>query len=203
MMALKDKLCLFDANKQPQRGDIILSHENTIFSKLVQWITGSEWSHVSIYVGTLLFINNRIWRIPDTDEEIQHVIELNEEVKIIKDCVIGAVPKRGVSFTKFFEIENKAIYRVRDMPSEDIKKVIYFALDKLDHPYDYLQCLLLFYRIFVDMLTVYEGDPNPDKFICSELVAKAFLSVGIEFGNIVDNVLPGTIASSSLVMRIK
>lgn len=184
----------------PQRGDIILSYENTIFSKSVRWITNSEWSHVSIYAGTLCCVN-KIWRIPDS--ETLQTIEFGDDVKFVKDCVIGAVPNKGVSFAKLFTIENKAIYRIENLPNDEIKKVIYFALSKLGHPYDYYQCLLLFYRILANALTTYRGDPNPDKFICSELVARAFGSIGIEFGSIIDNVLPETIAASPLTIRIR
>lgn len=201
MIPLRDRLY---TSEQPHCGDIILSYENTFFSKVVRWLTDSKWSHVSIYAGTLLQINDKIYPCRMLDNtEVQQSVEDDSEIKILKDCVISAVPRKGVSITKFYEIENKAVYRIDQIDYTEAERVIEFALNKLNQPYDYYQCVLLLYRIFSDTLLINKGDPNPDKFICSELVAKAFSQIGIEFGNIIDNILPETIAASTLTTRIK
>lgn len=194
------------------RGDLILSREKTLFSWLVRKVTKSEWSHVGIYLGTIVHVVERSipmerWQIVDSEEEAQSV--LNTAIRnnahdylIMRDQYISAVPFKGVSLSSVLGINTKVVYRVKEATSLQCYDVASFCLSKIGCSYDYLQGLLLGYRIFTDKIDKYAGDPNPDEYVCSELVSEAWDSVGVRFGKIVDNVLPKQLAESNLVERV-
>jgi hypothetical protein len=58
------------------------------------------------------------------------------------------------------------------------------------------------WRILTGNLERNAGDPAPGKYECSEFVAEMFSKVGVDFGKIVDNVLPETIWSSPFVQQL-
>lgn len=81
-------------------GDLILSREDTFFSKLIRFVTRCNWSHVSIYIGEDEFIS----AIPFqgiciksmdiiSDAAICEVIDITEEqrelVVDISKCFLG------------------------------------------------------------------------------------------------------------------
>jgi hypothetical protein len=116
--------------------------------------------------------------------------------------VVSAVPLEGVRISPLWSIANKAVYRVKNLNKLDAELVASFCKAKVGSKYDYVQALLLGYRILTDKLDVNKGDPSEKRFVCSELVAEAFATVGIFFGKIVDNALPATLANSPLVERV-
>ena len=156
------------------RGDIVLSKEQSPTSWILRKLTRSQWSHVGIYDGF--------------------------------GKVISAVPFKGVIYKNYGEMfekcSNVGVYRVKDMTKQRADKVIEFCEKHRDTKYDFMQAAVLGWRILTDGLKTNTGDPNPDNFVCSELVAEAFASIGINFGKIPDNVLPSTIEKSHLVRRV-
>jgi len=156
------------------KGDIVLSKEQTTMSWLVRKVTKSNWSHVGIYNGL--------------------------------GKVISSVPFRGVVYKNYgdmFDVcSNVCVYRVKDLSEEKADEVLKFCDSKQGIKYDFAQAALLGWRIVFNTLETAKSDPNPNNFVCSELVAEAFHSVGIDFGKIPDNVLPGTIEKSPLTRRI-
>lgn len=116
---------------------------------------------------------------------------------------ISAVPFEGVCEKKLDSIEDKAVYRLKTVTDAQRKAICQFCRERLGCPYDFVQVILLAYRIFTDQLKSNAGDPHPNQYVCSELVAEACASQGIYFGKVVDNVLPQTIAKSELVERIE
>lgn len=153
-----------------QRGDIIVSREDTFSSWLMRVVTQSAWSHASLYVDNML--------------------------------IVSSVPFCGVSVTSLHDVRTWKAYRVKNITDAQRDGATMYATDRIGRPYDFLQALLLGYRLLSDTIDVNDGDPSPDRYVCSELVAEAYASQGVVFGKIVDNVLPGVLAKSPLVEEI-
>jgi len=119
-----------------------------------------------------------------------------------KDKFISAIPFSGVCEKDLKGVDHYAIYRVKGLTSDQAKKVIAFCKERLGDGYDFFQIILLGYRVMTDKLDKNDGDPHPDQYVCSELVSEAFASIGIYFGKIVDNALPGEFADSDLVDEV-
>lgn len=211
MKTLREKLQqLKDTPMLTQRkGDIVLSYENTFFSWVVRTITSSKWSHVGIYVGDIVHLmtkDKHDWILTDTEDEIQQTVNTAQEMdincEILRNVIVSAVPGRGVSFTDFDTVENKAVFEVLCITKLQREQVLKAAISRYGQVYDYWQIIILIYRILTDTLQTNKGDAFPDKYVCSELVAESFYAAGYSFGKIIDNVLPETIAQSSLTRQI-
>jgi len=167
------RLCMLNVLKI-ERGDLVLSKEQSPISWILRKISKSQWSHVGIYDG--------------------------------RGKVISAVPFKGVVYKSygdmFSKCTNVGVYRVKGLSVEKADKVIEFCEKHKDTKYDFMQAAVLGWRILTKSLKTNTGDPNPNNFVCSELVAEAFESVGVSFARIADNVLPVTIEKSNLVRRI-
>ena len=116
---------------------------------------------------------------------------------------ISAVPFQGVCLKALTKVDRYGVYRVKGLDDNQRAQVVRFCVERVGWPYDFVQILLLGWRIFTDRLKTNAGDPYPTKYVCSELVAEAYASVGVFFGKIVDNVLPGTIAKNKDTIRIR
>jgi len=115
---------------------------------------------------------------------------------------ISSVPFSGVCEKCLKDVNHYAVYRVKGLSKLQADKAVEFCKERLGKGYDFLQIILLGYRLLTDKLDVNAGDPHPDQYVCSELISEAFASVGIHFGKIVDNALPKAFAESDLVTEI-
>lgn len=115
---------------------------------------------------------------------------------------ISAHPVHGVCSVPFEGIQEYAQFRVTGLTPQQRAAVVAFCTARIGKTYDYVQILVLFWRIITDSLMTAEGDMCPDSYVCSELVAEAYASIGVNFGRVVDNVLPGTIIRSERTIRI-
>jgi len=111
---------------------------------------------------------------------------------------ISAVPFKSVCITKTDTIKYFDVYRMKEITKEQIDKVIEFCESKINAKYDFMQCILLFYRKVSGKLKKNNSDPNENKYECSELIGEAFASQGIKFCEHIENTFPGTIADSDL-----
>ena len=123
-------------------------------------------------------------------------------IAIDDKSIVSAVPLSGVSESPL-PTERCAIYRLTGVPQEKRLKMVSFCVERMGAPYDYIQALLLAWRIFTDTIKTADGDPCKDRYLCSELISEAAASEGIHFGHIVDNVLPETIAASELTTKVE
>lgn len=114
----------------------------------------------------------------------------------------SAVPFKGVCKQPLPDLERRAICRVKEINDSQRQIVIDFCQENLGKPYDFMQVLLVGWRILTHKIDTNASDPNANKYECSEFVAEMFSRVGVMFGKIIDNVLPETIWASPLVERI-
>lgn len=114
---------------------------------------------------------------------------------------ISSVPFKGVCAVRFSTIKDYAQYSVGGITDDERQQIVDFCTAKLGRKYDFIQALFLFWRIITDSLRTNAGDIRPNHYVCSELVAEAYASIGVNFGPIVDNVLPGTIIKHPRTVR--
>lgn len=115
----------------------------------------------------------------------------------------SAVPFKGVCLQPLADLTKKAVCRVKNINDSQRQIVTELCSQSIGKKYDFCQVLLVGWRILTHRLNKNSGDPYPDKYECSEFVAEVFSKVGVNFGKIIDNVLPETIWSSPLVDRLE
>lgn len=155
-----------------QRGNIVLSRENSFFSWLVCWQTESNWSHAGVLDGSG------------------------------SGNVISSVPFRGVSKTPLSKIHEYGVFRVEGVNDSQLERVAELAEHKIGCSYDFTQAFLLGWKVITGTLKKNMHDPNEDKYVCSELVAELYGQIDVNFGVYHDNVLPKTIEDSKRVRLV-
>ena len=157
-------------------GDIILVEGNSRAAQMVKKITMS-WSHVSLYIGRLHDIED-----PELREKIIKHFDPNPNEQLIVESVFG----KGNYIDNLQTFKNKHIRLCRpyQISHEDIQKVIKYALEQLDAPYNvrhffdlgrYLLSAKLIPRRWNS--TLFTKDTKNTQEICSGMIAKAFMSV--------------------------
>ena len=116
---------------------------------------------------------------------------------------VSAVPMQGVCSRPLAIVENRAIYRVKNLLPEQIAQLRAFCFSKIGAKYDMTQVFVLGWRIITNTVNKYGDDAKPNKFECLEFVGEAFDSIGIRFGKYVDNLLPNMITKSNLVALVE
>lgn len=151
-------------------GDIILSTTDSIFSRLIRWYIGSDYSHSSIYIG---------------NGKIVHSIAL-----------------KGVSIADISLLSDFAVYRYVGLTLTQQNAVRSFCMANIGKKYDWYHILVLAYRILFGKIEEYGGDYCPERYVCLELVTQAYLSIGVGFYSVSDNVLPQHIANHNKTVKI-
>lgn len=142
-------------------GDVLLVEGNTRISRVIRYVTQSNWTHAALYIGGVLGNGN------------PHML-------IEADIVEGVVASPLTSFVHL----NTRICRPVGLTEEDRSRLINFAIGEIGYAYDLKNVfdLLRFYvpmpmpvRFRRRMLAFGSGDPT--RAICSTLIAQAFQQV--------------------------
>lgn len=153
--------------KTLQPCDILLIEGNLKYSEIIKYVTQSTWSHCALYIGdNHQFFNNT------TDSP----------------CLIEALLSEGVvisPLSHYFNL-NTRILRPVSLNETEKQKIIDFCLNRLGNPYDidnildllkyYVPLMRIFIRKKGDAGNIF-GSGDPEKVICSSLLAQAFETV--------------------------
>jgi hypothetical protein len=139
-------------------GDLLLSKDMGPFTYPIRYFTGSPYTHVDIYAGEL-------YNAP---------------------IIIGSGPVffnflSKVRVAPLTSLQHYDVYRMKGNKN-GIKKVLKFAVSQLDHPYGYLELVLIGYRLLLKKLNykygfnfnVQTSDKAVNKWVCSELAAAGY-----------------------------
>ena len=148
---------------QLRTGDIVFCSGTYFFSRTIQWITKSVWSHVGI-----------IYR----DDNLQRIFVLESET------VIGVRLAPLSKYLHDYHGRNKpykgriVIARLTPAPDDEkLKTAISFGMDELTRPYDNWEIC----RIAMRILFRRGRKVRDRKYICSELVYEAFRKADVAF----------------------
>jgi hypothetical protein len=146
-----------------QPGDVLLVEGNSRVSSAIKYLTQSTWSHAALCVGP---IPGRF-----TDDGEPHVLV---EAELGMGVISSPLSRHQTSHTR--------ICRPAAMESDDLRRIIDFAVAKIGDNYDVKNVVdLLRYlmphppvpsRFRRRLLALGSGDPT--RFICSTLIAQAF-----------------------------
>jgi hypothetical protein len=141
-------------------GDVLLSEGNTRGAALVRRITRSPWAHVSIYVGPLD-------EGPDAP------------------CIVEADVAAGVRSVPLSELAGQQVrvLRPKNLSEFDRQRLVHWVVGCIGHAYDFGHAWRLAIALRLPLLgrlgsagSTMAG--NTTRFICSTLVAHAFVLVG-------------------------
>ena len=148
---------------QLRTGEIVFCSGTYCFSRTIQWITKSVWSHVGI-----------IYR----DDNLQRIFVLESET------VIGVRLAPLSKYLHDYHGRNKpykgriVIARLTPAPDDEkLKTAISFGMDELTRPYDNWEIC----RIAMRILFRRGRKVRDRKYICSELVYEAFRKADVAF----------------------
>jgi hypothetical protein len=144
------------------RGDVLLSEGNTRVSSLIKRLTGSPWSHVSMYVGPL-----------DDENDPR--------------CIVEADVAAGVRSIRLSELDalNVRVLRPASLDSTKRSRLAEWVTSRIGSKYDHAHALLLGRRLLRLSLRPRTGPPSftatstATRFICCSLLVHAFASVGL------------------------
>jgi len=147
-------------------GDVLLVEGNTRVSVAIKYLTQSTWSHAALFVG-----EKALAQMPGA-----------EPVMLIEADIRDGV--RAVPISAFKGLHTR-ICRPVGLSSEDLEKVIAYAVSRIGQQYDLKNVFDLARYLFPmppvpvrwrrRMLAFGSGDPS--RAICSTLIAQAFQSV--------------------------
>ena len=149
--------------EQLHTGDLVFCSGTYVFSRAIQWVTKSVWSHVGI-----IYRDYHLERIFVLESETAIGVRLAPLSKYLRDYHGRNKPYKG----------RIVIGRLTPEPDVDsLKKVISFGMDELTRPYDNWEILRIALRILFR-----RGRKNRDRrYICSELVYEAYRKVDLRF----------------------
>jgi permuted papain-like amidase YaeF/Yiix C92 family enzyme len=148
---------------QLMTGDIFFSSGSYRFSRIIQKLTKSVWSHVAI-----VYRDVELKRIMVLEAEPKIGIRLIPLSKYIKDYKGTKKPYKGQVVIAKLNF---------DLPHENMNNAISFGLDELSRPYDNWEIIRIFLRI---IFRIGKREKNRN-YICSELVRDAFSKAEIIF----------------------
>ena len=143
------------------RGDVLLSEGNTRVAALVKRITGSPWSHVSMYVGPL----------DDSSDP---------------PCIVEADMAEGVRSIRLSELDALRVRVLRPTILDDIDRcrLADWVVSRIGSEYDLKHALVLGRALLrLSLPTRLQSSPcttanSATRFICCSLLAHAFAVVG-------------------------
>jgi hypothetical protein len=145
-----------------RRGDVLLSAGNTRASSLIKRLTGSPWSHVSMYVGPL-----------DDGHDPR--------------CIVEADIAAGVRSIRLSQLDalNVRVLRPASLDSMKRSRLAEWVTSRIGSEYDHAHALLLGRRLLRLPLRARTGPSSSTatstatRFICCSLLVHAFASVGL------------------------
>jgi hypothetical protein len=141
-----------------RRGDVLLSEGTTRVSILIKRLTGSPWSHVSMYVGPL-----------DDGHDPR--------------CIVEADIAAGVRSIRLSELDalNVRVLRPSSLDGPNRNRLVEWVTSRIGSEYDHAHALQLGRRLLRLPLRT-RARPSSSaatRFICCSLLAHAFASVGL------------------------
>jgi uncharacterized protein YycO len=159
-----------------QKGDLIVVGEiGTFISHMIKKISNSPFSHVAMY-----------WQNGKIVEAAWNGVVVNDVYKYYSE--------------KF----NAAAFRINDLTERQAEVMLAFALAQEGKGYDWLQFFGLFWLYMTGKRRTEVDVDVHNRFICSELVAKAAEDAGISFSSSfpIENITPADIARSKIVEQV-
>jgi hypothetical protein len=143
-----------------RRGDVLLTEGITLLAALVRRLTGSKWSHVSMYVGPL-------------------------EEGSDPPCVVEADIAAGVRAVPLSEFKGMRVRVLRPtrLHDADRTRLADWVVSRIGAEYDLAHAWALGRRLLrlsptSPLPTLSSGNGSTRRFICSSLLAQAFMLVG-------------------------
>lgn len=144
-------------------GDLVFCSGNYLFSKAIQKLTKSTWSHVAI-----IYKDEELGRVLVLEAEARIGIRLIPLSSYLKDYSYTRRPYKGKIFIAKLNTELK---------KENLNKGVSFGLDELTRPYDNWEIFRIFLRILFK-----KGKREKNRsYICSELVQAIYAKAGVTF----------------------
>ncbi len=142
-------------------GDIVFCSGGYFFSKIIQKLTQSTWSHCGI-----IYKDNELDRVLILESETLIGVRLIPVTKYLKDYKEKHRPYKGKIIIASLEQELKVL---------NIKEGISFGLDQLAQPYDNWEIFRILLRIVFK-----KGKRERNRnYICSELVRDIYINSGV------------------------
>lgn len=143
-----------------RQGDVLLTDGNSRAAALVRRVTRSPWSHVSMYVGPL--------------EEGPDPL-----------CIVEADVAAGVRAVRLSEFRDQRVrvLRPRGLDDEQRRRLADWVVSRIGGQYDLAHAWALAKRLLLPLSRHVPAAPaamahNATRFICSTLLAQAFLFAG-------------------------
>jgi hypothetical protein len=148
---------------QLQTGDLVFCSGNYFFSKIIQGLTKSGWSHVGV-----IYKDKELDRILLLESEVLIGVRLIPLSKYLKNYKDTKKPYKG----------NMIIAKLSEPPTPiNLNKGISFGLDELCRPYDNYEI----FRILIRMLFKITKREKNKLYICSELVRDIYRKANKKF----------------------
>jgi len=161
--------------------------------------------------GCILAIKNKSWKSWLIRKAIKcdynHVGIFVDNERIVESTFKGVYITPFEVFKKKKEkgeIYDYAVFEVIGISEEQKEKVAEYALGEVGNKYDLVQFFNIALFLFLNIARIVEPIDIRHAWVCSELVAEAYDSVGIRFTEDVDPdlITPADIVCSKLVRRI-
>lgn len=158
-----EKVDYLSIRDELKTGDLIFCSGDYTFSKLIEGLTKSVWSHVG-----MIYKDETLGRILVLESEKMYGVRLAPLSKYVKDYHGKNKPYKG----------QIAIAKLQPLPDTQVmNNAISFGLDELTKPYDNSEIIRIALRILFQI-----GKRKRDKkYVCSELVYECFAKAGITF----------------------
>ena len=147
-------------------------------SKVIRYLTQSNWTHATLYIGRLYDIESKQLR-----EKIRSQYSGNEEDQLIIESELGQ--GTVIRSLTVYEKENIRICRPKDFNYNDSQKIMFHVISQLGKQYSIRQIFdlmrfLLPYRLMPrkigsSLFVFHSGSAS--KTICSSMIAEAFCLV--------------------------
>ena len=142
-------------------GDLFFSSGSYLFSRAIQNLTKSVWSHVAV-----VYVDQELGRVMLLEAEPYIGIRLIPLSKYIKDYNGKRRPYKG----------QIVVAQLKEpIPKENLNRGISFGLDELTRPYDNYEIARIMVRI---LLRISRREKNR-AYICSELVRDILAKSGV------------------------
>lgn len=142
-------------------GDIVFCSGNYFFSRIIQRLTKSTWSHVAV-----VYKDEQLGRVLLLEAEPFVGIRLIPLSKYLSDYKGKKRPYKGSILITKLNVE---------VAPEALKKGICFGLDELTRPYDNREI----FRIMLRILFKKGKRERNRNYICSELVRDVYAKAGV------------------------
>jgi Permuted papain-like amidase enzyme, YaeF/YiiX, C92 family len=144
-------------------GDLVFCSGEYLFSRIIQRLTKSTWSHVAI-----IYKDEELGRVLVLEAEARIGIRLIPLSSYLKDYSYTRRPYKGKIFIS-------SLQTPLDKPH--LNKGVSFGLDELTRPYDNWEIIRIFLRILFK-----KGKREKNRnYICSELVQAIYAKAGVNF----------------------